>query len=243
MKPIHIPILRAGAHEEFPPVSSALAEPNGLLAVGGDLSAQRLLDAYRHGIFPWFGQDEPIMWWSPDPRMVFATDAIHISTKMRRWLKHCDWTIRADIAFAHVVRACAAPRATQPETWITPAMSDAYAQLHALGHAHSVEVYAGNELVGGIYGVAIGRMFFGESMFSAATNGSKVALIALCRALHAWEFPLLDAQGPSKHLASLGAFQMPRAGFVAHLTDYCWRPARPSNWKDEWSIGNANDLA
>ena len=191
---IRIPILHAGARDEFPAVETALDEPNGLLAAGGDLSPQRLLDAYRHGIFPWYSDDEPILWWSPDPRTVFATGHVHISTKLRRWLGHCNWMIRADTAFAEVMRACAAPRTTQPGTWITQEIFEAYTLLHRLGHAHSVEVYDGARLVGGIYGVAIGHMFFGESMFSAATNGSKVALIALCRMLHSWGFPLLDAQ-------------------------------------------------
>ena len=239
---IRIPILHAGAREEFPSVETALAEPDGLLAAGGDLSPERLLDAYRHGIFPWFGEGEPILWWSPDPRMVFTTEAMHVSTRMRRWLKHCDWTIRADSAFADVVQACALPRPNQPNTWITPSILDAYVHLHALGHAHSIEVYADNELVGGIYGVAVGRMFFGESMFSAATNASKVALIALCRGLHQWQFPLLDAQVASAHLLSMGALQMPRARFVAHLADYCARPATPVSWHDKWPISRAIEL-
>jgi len=241
---IRIPILHAGVLEAFPPVEAAVHEPNGLLAVGGDLSPQRLLDAYRRGIFPWYSEGEPILWWSPDPRTVFATGEIHISTRLQRWLKHCNWTIHTDTAFAEVVRACAAPRPNQPETWITQAMFDAYTELHVMGHAHSVEVYdTSQRLVGGIYGVAIGRMFFGESMFGAAANGSKVALIALCRRLHAWGVPLLDAQVASKHLTSLGAFQIARAGFVAHLADYCARPAVPSNWRDEWPAGNAVDLS
>jgi len=242
MKPLSIRILRAGVREAFPPIESALAEPDGLLAAGGDLSPPRLLDAYRHGIFPWYSEGDPILWWSPDPRMVFATDAIHISTKMRHFLRRCKWTIRADTAFSTIVRACAAPRAQQPGTWITQGMFQAYCELHASGYAHSVEVHAGNEIVGGIYGVAIGRMFFGESMFSAASGGSKVALITLCRALHEWEFPLLDAQVASPHLASLGAFEIPRARFAAHLADYCARPAAPDNWRDMWPLGNAIDL-
>lgn len=240
---IRIPILHPGGHEGFPSVAMALVEPNGLLAAGGDLSPQRMLEAYRHGIFPWYSAGEPILWWSPDPRTVFATDKIHISTRLRRWLKHCDWTIRVDSAFAEVVRACAVPRRDQPTTWITPAMFAAYAQLHAMGHAHSLEVYdASARLVGGIYGVAVGRMFYGESMFSAVTNGSKVALIALCRGLHAWEFPLLDAQVAAEHLTSLGAFQIARTTFLAHLADYCARPAAPENWRDKWLPGDAAHL-
>ena len=239
---IRIPILHAGGREEFPSVETALVEPEGLLAAGGDLSPERLLDAYRHGIFPWFGEGDPILWWSPDPRTVFATEAIHVSTRLRRWLRSCEWTIRADGAFADVMRACALPRPTQPSTWITQAMLDAYLRLHALGHAHSVEVFSGEQLVGGIYGVAIGRMFFGESMFSAATNASKVALIALCRGLHQWQFPLLDAQVASPHLSTMGAFQVPRTRFVAHVSDYCERPALAGHWRDKWPISLASDM-
>lgn len=242
---IRIPILHAGMREPFPPVEAALDEPNGLLAAGGDLAPERLLAAYRHGIFPWFSEGEPILWWSPDPRMVFATDKVHISTKLRRWLRHCDWTIRADMKFAEVMRACAAPRATQHGTWITGGMLEAYENLHQLGYAHSVEVSdADHRLVGGIYGVAIGRMFFGESMFSGATNGSKVALIALCQALRGWGFPLLDAQVASPHLERMGAVEMPRSQFVAHVADYCGRPAPVlSSWRQKWPLSRVADLA
>ena len=241
---IRIPILRAGVREEFPDVDTALEDPNGLLAAGGDLSPQRLLDAYAHGIFPWYSQGEPILWWSPDPRMVFATNMAHVSTRLRRWLRGCDWTIRADTAFAQVMRACAAPRATQRGTWITREMLDAYTELHALGYAHSVEVYDSERLVGGIYGVAVGHMFFGESMFSGATNGSKVALIALCRALQGWGFPLLDAQIASPHLERMGATEMPRSQFVAHVAEYCRRPAPPlSSWRQEWPLPDPAGLA
>src|SRR5437660_1159420 len=172
---IRIPILQAGRREPFPAVEQALAEPNGLLAIGGDLSPHRLLDAYRHGIFPWYSGDTPILWWSPDPRAVFSTAAIHVSSRLRRWLAGCDWTIDADTDFPSVVRACAAPRADDAGTWITHEMFDAYCRLHELGHAHAVEVREAGRLIGGIYGVAVGRMFYGESMFSRATNGSKVA--------------------------------------------------------------------
>jgi len=240
---IRIPILHAGVREPFPSVETAFDEPNGLLAAGGDLVPERLLEAYRHGIFPWFSEGEPILWWSPDPRMVFATGAVHISTSMRRWLRRCDWTIRADTMFSEVVRACAAPRATQHGTWITRGMLNAYAALHELGYAHSIEVFAGDgRLVGGIYGVAIGRMFFGESMFSAATNGSKVALIALCRVLHLWDFPLLDAQVASAHLATLGAFEMPRSRFIAHVERACAVAVTPGSWRERWPIPSCRQL-
>ena len=186
---IRIAVLRAGAHDPFPAVETALADPDGLLAAGGDLSPERLLDAYRHGIFPWFSAGDPILWWSPATRTVFDSNRVHVSDRLRRWLKKCDWTLRADSAFAEVVLACASPRATQPTTWITPEMFAAYLRLHELGYAHSVEIFDGDGLVGGIYGVAVGRMFFGESMFSYATNASKVALIALCRMLASNGFP------------------------------------------------------
>ena len=242
---IRIPILQAGMREPFPPVETAFDEPNGLLAAGGDLAPERLLDAYRHGIFPWFSEGEPILWWSPDPRMVFATSMVHVSTRMRRWLRQCDWTIRADTMFREVMRACAAPRPTQRGTWITRGMLNAYGTLHELGYAHSIEVFDdGDRLVGGIYGVAIGRMFFGESMFSGATNGSKVALIALCRALQQWGFPLLDAQVASPHLERMGAVEIARSRFVAHVTEYCGSPApQLSSWRQEWPLPCAAGLA
>ena len=240
---IRIPFLHAGADEEFPPVSAALDEPAGLLAAGGDLSVERLLKAYRHGIFPWYSEGEPILWWSPDPRMVFATGRLHVPARLRRSLRHCDWTIRADTAFAAVMRACAAPRAGQHGTWITPQMLDAYGGLHAAGHAHSVEVYAEDaRLLGGIYGVAIGRMFFGESMFSAATNASKIALLALCRMLHEWRFPLLDAQVTSRHLTTLGAFEMPRHEFIAEVSRLCAMPGRQGSWSGVWTLARPVDL-
>ena len=240
---IRIPILHAGVHEAFPPVERALREPNGLLAAGGDLSVERLLDAYRHGIFPWYADGEPILWWSPDPRMVFATDRVHVATRLQRWLKGSDWRIDADRAFASVVRACAAPRRGHTGTWITRSMFDAYRRLHELGYAHSVEVSdADGRLVGGIYGVAIGRMFFGESMFSAATNGSKVALIALCRVLAARGFALLDAQVASPHLETLGAFEMPRRQFLSQVRRACADPAPPRSWRYDWPFASAVDL-
>jgi len=241
---IRIPILHAGVAEPFPPVGQALIEPDGLLAAGGDLAPQRLLEAYRHGIFPWYSEGEPILWWSPDPRMVFATDRVHVAARLRRWLKHCDWTLCADTAFADVVRACAAPRRGHSGTWITRAMLDAYQQLHALGHAHSVEVRdSAGELVGGVYGIAIGRMFFGESMFSRRTNASKVALIALCRVLQSWGFSLVDAQVSSSHLVTLGAFEMPRAVFIDHVARACALAAEPGSWLRRWPLQRAGALA
>jgi len=240
---IRIPILRPGMHEEFPDPNTALDEPNGLLAAGGDLSPERLLDAYRRGIFPWYSDGEPILWWSPDPRMVFATERVHVAARLRRSLRGCEWTIRADTAFVDVVRACAAPRTQQRGTWITPNMLAAYQRLHALGSAHSIEVYDADRLIGGIYGVAVGHMFFGESMFSAMTNGSKVALIALCKTLHEWGFPLLDAQVASPHLQTLGAFEIPRRRFLDEVARLCAKLHPIGSWSERWPRMTASDLA
>lgn len=210
----------------FPPASAALREPDGLLAVGGDLSPVRLLNAYRHGIFPWFSEGQPILWWSPDPRMVFRTDGVRLSSRLRRDLRRSAWALRADTAFDAVVAACATvPRRGQHGTWITAGMRAAYGALHRLGHAHSVEVYEGEALVGGIYGVALGRMFFGESMFSARPGGSKVALAGLARRLHGWGWPLIDAQVESAHLVSLGAHAMPREDFLRTIAGLVDPPA------------------
>ncbi|MEO8461243.1 MAG: leucyl/phenylalanyl-tRNA--protein transferase, partial [Dokdonella sp.] len=205
--------LSEGDEPAFPPVAQATANPNGLLAAGGDLSPQRLLAAYRRGIFPWYSPGEPILWWSPDPRTVFLTDCMHVPLRFKRWLRSCSWTLRADSAFEAVIRASAAPREEHGGTWLDAHMIAAYCRLHDLGHAHCVEVWDGDELVGGIYGVAIGRMFFAESMFSRRTNASKVALFALSRTLALWGFPMLDAQVRSQHLLTLGAADMPRIVF------------------------------
>lgn len=209
---IHLPELSDDDPHWFPDVHQALDEPNGLLAVGGDLSVTRLLSAYRRGIFPWYVQGEPVLWWSPDPRAVFLTDRAHVSRRLARWLGQCQWSLTADRAFNEVLRACAAPRAGQHPsgTWITRDMKRAYLRLHEAGFAHSIEAWDGERLVGGLYGVGIGGMFFGESMFSHASNGSKVVLLALCRAMALAGMPWLDAQVPSAHLTSLGAVSMPR---------------------------------
>ncbi|HNR92364.1 MAG TPA: leucyl/phenylalanyl-tRNA--protein transferase [Dokdonella sp.] len=236
-----IPILAGDT--PFPPVDQALAEPNGLLAAGGDLSVPRLLDAYARGIFPWFSPGGPILWWSPDPRMVFDTGAMHLPRRLRRWLRACPWTISADRAFESVMRACAAPRAGQRGTWITHSMLEAYVRLHGLGHAHSVEVWDGGELVGGIYGVARGRMFFGESMFSRRDHASKVALLALADGLARAGFPLLDAQVSSDHLVTLGAYELPRAAFSTHIEALVARSEREGSWEEGFVVGEARSLA
>jgi len=215
---LHLPRLGMEPDAPFPPVETALRRPDGLLAFGGDLSVPRLRNAYLHGIFPWFSEGQPILWWSPDPRTVFETAALRPNRRFARSLRGSAWTLRADTAFAEVVGACArAPRPGQDGTWITDDMRDAYVALHAAGLAHSVEVFDGAALVGGIYGVAIGRMFFGESMFSARTGASKAALFGLARQMRRWDMPLIDAQVGNPHLASLGADSLPRARFVASL--------------------------
>jgi leucyl/phenylalanyl-tRNA--protein transferase len=175
--------------------------------------------------------------------MVFRTDQVRVSSKFRRFLRGCDWTLRADTAFVAVMRACAAPRPKQPTTWITSEMHDAYCRLHALGYAHSCEVYAGDDLVGGIYGVAVGRMFFGESMFSARTNGSKAALIALCRSLDEWQFPLLDAQVHSEHLVSLGAIEISRAEFAHSVNRLAAQTGVEGSWRNLLPTTDARALA
>ncbi len=240
---IRLPFLDAGDPTAFPPVERALRDPDGLLAAGGDLSPQRLLAAYRHGIFPWFSAGQPILWWSPSLRTVFDTAAMHVPRRLARWLRGCRWSLRADSAFAEVMRACAAPRAHQPSTWITADMLAAYQRLHALGHAHSVEVWDDERLVGGIYGVAIGRMFFGESMFSAAPNCSKVALLGLAHALRSWGFPMLDAQVASDHLFTLGALELPRADFCARVARLTCEQDIEGSWRDRFAPIRPCELA
>lgn len=240
---IQLPFLDPAQPERFPPVDRALDEPDGLLAAGGDLTPRRLLAAYRHGIFPWYSDDQPILWWSPGERAVFDTGLPHVPRRLARWLRRCEWEIRADTTFASVMRACAAPRAHERGTWITADMLAAYQRLHELGHAHSVEAWDGERLVGGIYGVAIGHMFFGESMFSAAPNGSKVALLALCQVLARWEFPLLDAQIASDHLFTLGARRMPRSAFCADVAALTAHPDANGDWRTRFPALRTADLA
>ncbi|VXB27321.1 leucyl/phenylalanyl-tRNA-protein transferase [Luteimonas sp. 9C] len=212
---LHLPRLGVEPDAPFPPVDRALRRPDGLLAFGGDLSVLRLRNAYRHGVFPWFSEGQPILWWSPDPRAVFETADLRPNRRLARALRGSGWTLRADTAFADVVTACAqAPRPGQDGTWITDAMRDAYTALHAAGSAHSVEVFDGDALVGGIYGVALGRMFFGESMFSARSGASKAALFALARQMRHWNMPLIDAQVGNPHLVALGADHWPRERFI-----------------------------
>jgi leucyl/phenylalanyl-tRNA--protein transferase len=205
------------APESFPPVERALDNPPGLLAAGGDLSPARLAAAYRRGIFPWYSPGQPVLWWSPDPREVLPLDALHISRSLARTLRRGTFATTVDADFAAVIDACAAPRAASPGSWITPEMRAAYLRLHALGAAHSVEVWRGAELVGGVYGVAAGRVFSGESMFSRASDASKVALVALAEWCRGRGHALIDCQLPSAHLRSLGSRPMRRAEFLAYL--------------------------
>jgi len=217
----------------FPSVEQALREPNGLLASGGDLGVSRLLDAYRHGIFPWFSPGEPILWWAPDPRMVLFPDEVRVSRSLAKHMRHGGFEIRTDTAFVEVMQACAAPRrgdAGQTGTWISPAMIAAYTRLHHQGHAHTVEVWENGALVGGVYGVAIGRMFYGESMFSRTPDASKIALVHLCRQLQRWEFGMIDCQMETEHLASMGARPIPRSVFCTKLAVLIDLHSPPSPW-------------
>lgn len=223
---IDLPLLDADSPEAFPLPDSALTAPNGLLAFGGDLSPLRLLAAYQRGIFPWYSAGEPILWWSPDPRCVMHTERLHIHRSLRRQLAGKQWRLTADHAFADVMGACAAPRDDHTGTWITPDMIDAYVRLHTLGHAHSVEVWNGERLIGGIYGVAAGRLFCGESMFSAESGGSKIALIALAQLLCEMGFPLIDTQVANPHTLSLGAEEIPRSEFLAQVAVLVKLPGR-----------------
>jgi leucyl/phenylalanyl-tRNA--protein transferase len=218
------------AADRFPPPSEALTEPNGLLAAGGDLTPERLLAAYRRGIFPWYEDGQPILWWSPDPRSVLRPGEVRVSRSLRRSLIKGGFELRVDTAFSAVVAGCAEPRHYGGSTWITAEMAAAYTRLHRLGWAHSFETWRGGELVGGLYGVAIGRVFFGESMFTRVTDASKVAFVHLANALRVRSFELIDCQVASAHVTSLGASTMPRAQFLARLDEYCDPGGTPGSW-------------
>ena len=215
----------------FPAVEHAT--PEGLLAIGGDLSTERLLEAYRHGIFPWYSEGQPILWWSPDPRTVLFPQRLHVSRSLKRSLRPGRFTVTFDQCFETVVRHCAGPRTQYPEggTWITPAMLEAYAALHQKDHAHSVETWQGDQLVGGLYGVAIGGAFFAESMFTKVDDASKVALVCLVRQLHAWGFPIIDCQQSSPHVLRLGAEEIPRHVYIEHVARAVTCPDRAGRWK------------
>jgi leucyl/phenylalanyl-tRNA--protein transferase len=225
-----IPILDPDPESGFPPADQALDYPQGLLAVGGDLSPSRLVNAYRHGIFPWYSDDEPILWWSPAPRCVIYPGNIHVSRRLRRHFNQGGFRLTADHAFARVIDACSKPRPRQYGTWITDDMKSAYCRLHQLGSAHSVEVWVGDELAGGIYGLALGQVFFGESMFSRRQDASKIALVALCRQLQQWHFTLLDCQVSNPHLVSMGAVEISRSEFDRHLKT----ATGPDHWQSNF---------
>jgi leucyl/phenylalanyl-tRNA--protein transferase len=223
-----IPRLDGGA--PFPPIERALREPDGLLAAGGDLSVARLVDAYSRGIFPWFAEGQPILWWSPDPRMVLFVDEFVLSRSLRRRVNAASFDITIDLAFDDVIRRCAGPRAGQQGTWITPDMVDAYRALHRAGYAHSVEAWRDGALVGGLYGMALGRMFFGESMFTQVPDASKVALVHLVSMVRAHGVPIIDCQQQTRHLASLGARPIPRAAFAARLSELIHSSEPGAGW-------------
>ena len=215
----------------FPPVEHAT--PEGLLAIGGDLGTERLLEAYRHGIFPWYNEGQPILWWSPDPRTVLFPEHLHISRSLRRSLRPSHFRVTFDTCFETIVQNCAGPRPQYPEggTWITPAMVEAYRTLHEQGYAHSAETWQGERLVGGIYGVAIGAAFFAESMFTKVDDASKVALVHLVRQLRTWDFRIIDCQQSSPHVLRLGAEEIPRRIYIEHLKKAVTQPNSRGRWQ------------
>jgi leucyl/phenylalanyl-tRNA--protein transferase len=217
-------------NDPFPPTERALEEPNGLLAAGGVLSPERLVDAYRHGIFPWYSEGQPVLWWSPDPRMVLFTAEFRMRRSLGKRVRQRRYEIRLDTAFERVMRLCAAPRAGQDGTWITGPMVDAYVELHRRGVAHSVEAWVDGELAGGLYGIALGRVFFGESMFARAPDASKVALVKLVERLRAADFSVIDCQQATAHLASLGAREIPRKAFAQLVQESIQYPLSGHSW-------------
>jgi leucyl/phenylalanyl-tRNA--protein transferase len=224
-----IPWLQAG--DPFPAVERALEEPNGLLAAGADLSVPRLVQAYENGIFPWYSEGQPVLWWSPDPRMVLFPPELKIPRSLRKRLARDDYEVRADTAFEEVIRACAAPRPGQDGTWITDEVVAAYTRLHRAGHAHSMETWIGGELAGGLYGVALGRMFYGESMFALRPDASKIALAHLVRQLERWDCGMIDCQMKTAHLARFGAREIPRTAFMRKLAELVNYPRHVRKWR------------
>lgn len=224
---------------QFPPTSLALEDPNGLLAVGGDLCAARLLEAYRHGIFPWFDESQPILWWTPDPRMILTPETLHLGRSLKKLARKRPFYITTDQAFADVMRGCAAPREQQEGTWITSDMEDAYTQLHELGYAHSVEAWQDGVLVGGLYGIALGRVFFGESMFSRVSGASKIAFANMATELFGWGFIAIDCQIASDYLLSFGAKDVSRTTFenLLRLSEES-EPLKyeQESWESAWTV-------
>ena len=216
--------------DPFPPVSKALKAPNGLLCAGGDLSPDRIVDAYSHGIFPWFSDGDPILWWSPDPRMVLFPGELKVSRSLRKAVARGEYETRVDTAFRDVMEACAEPRDGQGGTWIVPEMIDAYTALHERGLAHSVESWSDGELVGGLYGVSLGKVFFGESMFTRAPDASKVALVHLVERLRESGYRVIDCQQATAHLASLGAREITRREFAQLVRESIQYPPSGERW-------------
>lgn len=217
-------------YQPFPPVHLAMRDPNGLLAIGGDLSTHRLLRAYGQGIFPWYNPDEPILWWCPDPRAVLEPAGLKMSRSYRKAVQRGDYAVTMDRAYPEVLAACAGARAHSRGTWLGDDMREAYRALHAQGHAHSVEVWRQGELIGGLYGVSVGFAFFGESMFSRADDGSKIALYWLCEQLKSWGYGLIDCQVSSAHLGSLGATDLSRNDFLSRLAPLTQTPRAAGTW-------------
>ena len=227
-----MPIYRLVDEPIFPPPE--YADPSGLLAVGGDLSKERLLEAYRLGIFPWYSEDQPILWWSPDPRLILNLEDFKISRSLRKTLKKEVFQVTFDHAFEEVIRACASvPREAQNGTWITDEMQEAYVNLHGLGYAHSVESWFGGKLAGGLYGVSLGKCFFGESMFHLKTDASKVALATLVEKLKSWEFHFIDSQMTTEHMLRLGAKELPRRIFLKRLQSALRYPTKRGRWRTD----------
>ena len=230
-----MPVFRLPDEHIFP--NPELARDDGLLAVGGDLSPGRLLTAYSAGIFPWYSEGLPILWHSPDPRFVLSLGDLHVGRSLRKSMRKARFILRMDTAFEQVMDACArSPRPGQRGTWITPEMRRGYTRLHALGFAHSAEAWEGDTLVGGLYGVALGRMYFGESMFTRAPDASKIAFVALCRQLIAWGYDLVDSQVYTDHLARFGARDIPRAEYLRLLAQRVRQPGRTGPWRFEPEI-------
>lgn len=234
---LELPCLDGLADDIFPATELALPHPNGLLAWGGSLTGSRLLHAYRRGIFPWYSDGEPILWWTPSPRCVLPLEDVYVSKRTRRRLRREEFSFTADTAFEAVIEGCALPAKGRTSTWITDDMKAAYINLHEMGLAHSVETWKKGELVGGIYGLAIGRMFFGESMFSAVADASKAALIMLCRQLQAWKFGPIDCQVGNPHLMTMGAREIERQEFESTLREFVSKPNPDGSWKARFSPG------
>ena len=221
------------SNSPFPDVSLALTEPDGLLAIGGDLTVERLMAAYRNGIFPWYSDEQPVLWWSPDPRSVLMVDELHVSKSLNKTIRKNLFSVTMDHAFEEVIVHCAQPRKDSLGTWITDEMQQAYIRLHHAGYAHSVECWFQDKLVGGLYGVALGQVFFGESMFSTKTDASKVAFVSMVRQLQKWGFVLVDCQIKSEHLDRFGAISIPRKRFIEQLNTYCVKNTSVTSWQSK----------